>query len=90
MLLVSTVVSVLGRAQACLLHRLRIPHIHLIIVIPRRAYGKEANRCDYTPVLRACETLDGVAREAGLGDGAAALSVELLGSHCDYGGCEVC
>ena len=45
-------------------------------------YCEKTDRCDDAPVLRACETLDGVARKAGLGDGAAALSVELLRRHC--------
>lgn len=71
-------------ARGCIVTlRLRIPHIHLIIFAldTREAYSKKTDGCDDAPVLRACETLDGAARKAGLG-GAAAPSVQLFGSHC--------
>lgn len=62
--------------------RLRILHIHLIIfdLDTRYAYSEEADSCDDTPVLGACEALDGALREAGLRNGAT-LSIQLLGWH---------
>jgi hypothetical protein len=64
------------------IHRLRIPHIRLIIFVldTGKTYSEKTDGCDDAPVLCACETLDGAARKAGLG-GAATLSVQLLGSH---------
>ena len=64
------------------IHRLRIPHIRLIILAldTGKTYSEKTDGCDDTPVLCARETLDGAARKAGL-DGAA-LSIELLRSHC--------
>jgi hypothetical protein len=56
------------------IHRLRIPHIRLIIFAldTGKAYSEKTDGCDDAPVLCACETLDGAA---------ATLSVQLLGSH---------
>lgn len=71
------------QAVSFALHRLRIPYSHPVISIvnTRKAYSEKSNRCDDAPVLRACQALDGAARKAGFGDGTAAFSVELLGSH---------
>lgn len=85
MLFVSTIVLVLGgRICTCASsapHPAYSSH-HLQV---GDTYCEKTDCCYDTPVLRACETLDGATREAGFGDGAAAPSVELLGRHYNVG-----